>query len=169
MERKMLGELAVCASSVSSSFDYDTYTFFLTLFSILAFIIPRCVVTSPFSDWSISPTTSPGISYSNPKSTSDQWLYIQISTHSANSPDISIHAYQAESSSGKGRDSLPPKSRPRDENLVLIRECRGFNVLSTNEDGKKEDEKWSIGVMTCGPLTGDHTEGKFADFWLEYS
>lgn len=131
----------------------------------MTFDFDSCVVTSPYSDWSISPAQTQGISYSSNSADSDQWLFIQIS-RPGEGPDISVHTAQAPSSSGKGRDSLPPTTRPEEKDMILIREVRGFDVLNANGKEKVGGD-WRIGVLTCGPLS-EATEGRFADFFVEY-
>ncbi|KAJ7607873.1 hypothetical protein FB45DRAFT_391396 [Roridomyces roridus] len=113
------------------------------------------VVTSPWSDWAISPAEH---STSTLNGGSGYALYMQIVREG---PLISVSQHFAPYSSDM-------EAKPAPGDLVKIREVRAFNV---DEDGKPkagEGQEWRVGVMVCGPTNTEGTVGEFENFSFEY-
>ncbi len=59
------------------------------------------------------------------------------------------------------------KRPPAEEDLVLLREVKGFNQFLA-DGSKPKNDTWRVGVMTCGPLS-DSAEADYAGFHFGYT
>ncbi|KAF7345538.1 hypothetical protein MVEN_01572500 [Mycena venus] len=108
------------------------------------------VVTSPWSDWAISPaehstSTLGDSSYS---------LYMKIVREG---PLLTVSHRLAVDT-----------AEPAEADLVKIREVRGFNVDVEGKAMAKEGDKWRIGPMVCGPMKSDGLVAEFQKFSFQY-
>jgi len=111
-----------------------------------------CVVASPWSDWSISlvPHTTSTLN-KEPYS-----LYIQI-TRTGSTLTVR-HAFVL---------NPKPSDIPPAEELLMMREVKGFNVDASGAQ-KTKSGNWRIGPMCCGPQNTEGTKALFEGFSFKY-
>ncbi|KAJ7080833.1 hypothetical protein B0H15DRAFT_953432 [Mycena belliarum] len=110
------------------------------------------VVTSPWSDWAISPAAHSTSTLGD----SPYALYMQIVREG---PLLTVSQHL----SPHGVTSAPAAA-----DLIKIREVRGFNVDVQGKPQAQQGDKWRVGVMVCGPTNADGTAAEFENFAFQY-
>ncbi|KAJ7780056.1 hypothetical protein DFH07DRAFT_462368 [Mycena maculata] len=111
------------------------------------------VVTSPWSDWAIAPAEHSTSTLGD----SPYTLFMQIVREG---PLLTVNQYFAPHGTAR--------SPPPTEDLVKIREVRGFNVDEQGNAQAKAGDQWRIGVMVCGPKNPDGLVAEFENFSFAY-
>lgn len=110
------------------------------------------VVTSPWSDWAISPAAHSTSTLGD----SPYALYMKIVREG---PLITVSQHLSPHHAGL---------EPATADLIKIREVRAFNVDAEGNAQAKDGDEWRIGVMVCGPNNLNGTVGEFKDFSFQY-
>ncbi|KAF7317617.1 hypothetical protein MKEN_00849100 [Mycena kentingensis (nom. inval.)] len=115
-----------------------------------------CVVTSPWSDWSIEPATiSTSTASSGPANGGA--IYIQITREG---PLLTAKKFLSKAG--------PGDTPPAEADLIKYREVRGFDLDDAGKPRAKEGDLWRVGCMVCGPTNKDGTTAEFFNFSFEY-
>ncbi|KAJ7269869.1 hypothetical protein C8J57DRAFT_1130938 [Mycena rebaudengoi] len=110
------------------------------------------VLTSPWSDWAISPAA-------HPTSTLGQSPHALFMRFVREGPTLIVTQHLAPHITA---------SPPAETDLVKLRKFRGFNVDVEGNPRANVGDKWRIGVMVCGPKNPDGAVAEFEKFSFEY-